>query len=229
MPSWEQLRRGEEAVRRFRERVGPKVDVLWVLPDLYEELPKPCMGGWGRTAMVVTPNGDVLPCQAASTIPGTRIRQRPRASARLDLERVRRVRAVPRNGLDAGAVPLVPARAPGSGLGRLPLPGAAAHRRRRGHRSGLPALAASRSRRGRARVGADRRVRLSHDETPSAPKAPPSGAADHLHLRARRRIMWRFGGVWTRLTPPPRPHVPPVRSWRGGSVSHAQPLANSTT
>jgi PqqA peptide cyclase len=70
LPSWEQLRRGEEAVQRFRERVGPRVDVLWVLPDFYEEQPKPCMGGWGRTAMVVAPNGDVLPCQAASTIPG---------------------------------------------------------------------------------------------------------------------------------------------------------------
>ncbi|MBV9799975.1 MAG: pyrroloquinoline quinone biosynthesis protein PqqE [Solirubrobacterales bacterium] len=70
MPTWEQLQRGEEAVRRFRERVGPKVDVLWVLPDFYEDLPKPCMGGWGRTAMVIAPNGDVLPCQAASTIPG---------------------------------------------------------------------------------------------------------------------------------------------------------------
>jgi PqqA peptide cyclase len=70
LPSWEQLRRGEEAVQRFRDRVGPKLDILWVLPDFYEELPKPCMGGWGRTAMVVAPNGDVLPCQAASTIPG---------------------------------------------------------------------------------------------------------------------------------------------------------------
>jgi pyrroloquinoline quinone biosynthesis protein E len=60
LPTWEQLRRGEEAVKRFRERVGPKVDVLWVLPDLYEELPKPCMG-LGRTAMVVSPNGEVLP------------------------------------------------------------------------------------------------------------------------------------------------------------------------
>ena len=70
LPTWEQLRRGEEAVKRFRDRVGPTVDVLWVLPDLYEDLPKPCMGGWGRTAIVVAPNGDVLPCQAASTIPG---------------------------------------------------------------------------------------------------------------------------------------------------------------
>src|ERR687887_1199747 len=70
MPSRDQLNRAEGAVRRFRERVGPKVDVLWVLPDFYEELPKPCMGGWGRTALVVAPNGDVMPCQAASTIPG---------------------------------------------------------------------------------------------------------------------------------------------------------------
>jgi PqqA peptide cyclase len=70
MPSWEQLRRAEQSVQRFRELVGPRVDVLWVLPDFYEDLPKPCMGGWGSTAMVIAPNGDVLPCQAASTIPG---------------------------------------------------------------------------------------------------------------------------------------------------------------
>jgi PqqA peptide cyclase len=70
IPTRAQLERGEEAVRRFRERVGPKLAVLWVLPDLYEELPKPCMGGWGRTAIVVAPNGEALPCQAAATIPG---------------------------------------------------------------------------------------------------------------------------------------------------------------
>jgi pyrroloquinoline quinone biosynthesis protein E len=70
MPTPDQLRRAEEAVGRFRERVGPRVDVLWVLPDYHEELPKPCMGGWGRTAIVVAPNGDAMPCQAASTIPG---------------------------------------------------------------------------------------------------------------------------------------------------------------
>src|SRR5919204_991983 len=38
LPSWEQLRRAEDSVQRFRERVGSKVDVLWVLPDLYEDL-----------------------------------------------------------------------------------------------------------------------------------------------------------------------------------------------
>ena len=68
LPTRAQLARGEEAVKRFRARVGPRITVLWVLPDLYEELPKPCMGGWGRTVIVVAPNGEALPCQAASTI-----------------------------------------------------------------------------------------------------------------------------------------------------------------
>jgi pyrroloquinoline quinone biosynthesis protein E len=70
MPTRAQLERGEAAVQRFRARVGPRITVLWVLPDYYEDLPKPCMGGWARTAIVITPNGDALPCQAASTIPG---------------------------------------------------------------------------------------------------------------------------------------------------------------
>jgi PqqA peptide cyclase len=70
IPTREQLERGEAAVQRFRERVGPRITVLWVLPDIYEDLPKPCMGGWGRTTVVIAPNGEALPCQAATTIPG---------------------------------------------------------------------------------------------------------------------------------------------------------------
>src|SRR5205823_3500941 len=70
MPSREQLERGEEIVGRARERLGAKMEILWVLPDYYEELPKPCMGGWGRDAILVTPSGEGLPCPSASTIPG---------------------------------------------------------------------------------------------------------------------------------------------------------------
>jgi pyrroloquinoline quinone biosynthesis protein E len=44
-----------------------------VLPDYFEELPKPCMGGWAHDAILIQPNGDVLPCQAAATIPGLQI------------------------------------------------------------------------------------------------------------------------------------------------------------
>jgi PqqA peptide cyclase len=80
LPTRAQLERGEEAVKRFRARVGPQVTVLWVLPDYYEDLPKPCMAGWARTTIVIAPNGDALPCQAASTIPGMEfpnVRDRP--------------------------------------------------------------------------------------------------------------------------------------------------------
>jgi pyrroloquinoline quinone biosynthesis protein E len=69
MPTLEQVEAGEQAVARARERLGASMEILWVLPDYFEEYPKPCMGGWGREAMVITPNGDVLPCQAATTIP----------------------------------------------------------------------------------------------------------------------------------------------------------------
>jgi PqqA peptide cyclase len=72
MPTREQVAEGERTVIRERKRLGSRMEILWVLPDYYEELPKPCMGGWGREAIVVTPNGDVLPCQAAATIPGLR-------------------------------------------------------------------------------------------------------------------------------------------------------------
>src|SRR3954469_16810619 len=79
-PTREQLEAGEAAVKRFRKRVGPRITVLWVLPDYHEDLPKPCMGGWARTTMVIAPNGDALPCQAATTIPDLEIpnvRDRP--------------------------------------------------------------------------------------------------------------------------------------------------------
>jgi PqqA peptide cyclase len=70
MPSREQLETAERAVGRARERLGAKMEILWVLPDYYEQLPKPCMGGWAHDAILVQPNGDVLPCQAAGSIPG---------------------------------------------------------------------------------------------------------------------------------------------------------------
>ena len=80
MPTREQLEYGEEVVIEARERIGPSMEILWVLPDYYEDTPKPCMGGWGHDAMVITPNGDVMPCQAASSIPGLEfdnVRDRP--------------------------------------------------------------------------------------------------------------------------------------------------------
>ena len=43
-------------------------DVSSVLPDYFGERPKPCMSGWGREYLTVTPDGRVLPCPAAAAI-----------------------------------------------------------------------------------------------------------------------------------------------------------------
>ena len=41
-----------------------------VVPDYYAKFPKPCMGGWGRGIINITPSGRVLPCHAAESIAG---------------------------------------------------------------------------------------------------------------------------------------------------------------
>lgn len=69
LPTREQVERGEAVVQAARERLGSTLDILWVLPDVFEELPKPCMGGWGAEAIIVDPTGRVLPCQSAASLP----------------------------------------------------------------------------------------------------------------------------------------------------------------
>jgi pyrroloquinoline quinone biosynthesis protein E len=69
LPSREQLATAEAAVRDARERLKGRMELIYVLPDYYGDQPKPCMGGWGRRLLAVTPNGDVLPCLAAHELP----------------------------------------------------------------------------------------------------------------------------------------------------------------
>ena len=49
MPTREQLERGEEAVIAARERLGPKMEILWVLPDYYEDLRSPAWAAGATT------------------------------------------------------------------------------------------------------------------------------------------------------------------------------------
>jgi len=46
------------------------MEILFVVPDYYSDLPKPCMNGWGRRYLTVNPSGDVLPCPTAGEIAG---------------------------------------------------------------------------------------------------------------------------------------------------------------
>lgn len=54
----------DEAKRRYRGRM----QIVYVLPDYHEEYPKPCYAGWGHVYLVVTPDGQVLPCHGATHI-----------------------------------------------------------------------------------------------------------------------------------------------------------------
>jgi pyrroloquinoline quinone biosynthesis protein E len=68
IPTREQVAAGEAIVARARERLRGVMEITYVLPDYFGDFPKPCMNGWGRTFLTVTPNGDVLPCPAAAAI-----------------------------------------------------------------------------------------------------------------------------------------------------------------
>jgi PqqA peptide cyclase len=70
MPTREQVERAIGAVETLRARHHGRIVIDAVVPDYYAKYPKPCVGGWGRRSLNVTPAGRVLPCHAAESIPG---------------------------------------------------------------------------------------------------------------------------------------------------------------
>ncbi|MFK8252136.1 pyrroloquinoline quinone biosynthesis protein PqqE [Ancylobacter terrae] len=69
MPTREQVFTALDIVEKARERLKGQLVIDAVVPDYYAKYPKPCMNGWGRQSLNVTPSGKVLPCHAAETIP----------------------------------------------------------------------------------------------------------------------------------------------------------------
>ncbi len=70
MPTREQVDEAIRQVEVLRARHHGQIVIDAVVPDYYARFPKPCMGGWGRRSVNVTPAGKVLPCHAAEVIPG---------------------------------------------------------------------------------------------------------------------------------------------------------------
>ena len=70
LPSLEQLQRAEEATNEFRQRIGNRMKIYFVVPDYYETRPKACMSGWGNVFLGVTADGLALPCHEARMLPG---------------------------------------------------------------------------------------------------------------------------------------------------------------
>jgi pyrroloquinoline quinone biosynthesis protein E len=70
LPTRAQLDQSLFFIKSAQERLQGRIRIEYVVPDYYAKYPKPCMGGWGRKLMLITPSGDALPCHAAQVIPG---------------------------------------------------------------------------------------------------------------------------------------------------------------
>lgn len=70
MPTRSQVDRAMAVVDAIRSDRRYDLAIDLVVPDYYARRPKPCLGGWGRRSLNISPSGTVLPCHAAETIPG---------------------------------------------------------------------------------------------------------------------------------------------------------------
>ena len=70
MPSREEVGLALDEVERARTVHAGTIVIDYVAPDYHAHYPKPCMQGWARRTMNITPSGKALPCHAAEAIPG---------------------------------------------------------------------------------------------------------------------------------------------------------------
>lgn len=69
LPTESQVKRAEAIAHDYQDKYKGKMTIYYVVPDYYENRPKPCMNGWGKVFITVTPDGCVLPCHAARSLP----------------------------------------------------------------------------------------------------------------------------------------------------------------
>jgi pyrroloquinoline quinone biosynthesis protein E len=84
LPRRAQIDEARRVVTLARERLAGKMEIDFVLPDYHADRPRPCMEGWARRYIVISPGGLILPCHAAHTISGLEfdnVRDRPLAEA----------------------------------------------------------------------------------------------------------------------------------------------------
>ena len=70
MPTRSQVAAATATVAEARQRLKGTLVIDYVPADYYSTYAKACGGGWGRIGLNVEPDGRVLPCHAAATIPG---------------------------------------------------------------------------------------------------------------------------------------------------------------
>jgi pyrroloquinoline quinone biosynthesis protein E len=69
LPTKEELGHAAAVAARHKARLEGKMDVLFVKADYFGTTPKACMDGWARRFVHIIPDGRVLPCHAATSIP----------------------------------------------------------------------------------------------------------------------------------------------------------------
>ena len=142
MPSAEQVKRAARRSRNCGREHHGEIVIDAVVPDYYARLPKPCVGGWGRRSLNVTPGGKVLPCHAAESIPGLEFWSVREHVDSPTFGRIRR-RSTP-SAAPPGCRAMRQLRPARDRFRRLPLPGLRLDRRRPRHRSGLSSGARAR-------------------------------------------------------------------------------------
>jgi pyrroloquinoline quinone biosynthesis protein E len=70
LPTYGQVQNAEAIAHHYQETYKGKMRILYVVPDYYEDRPKPCMNGWGSIFLAISPDGTALPCHAAGMLPG---------------------------------------------------------------------------------------------------------------------------------------------------------------
>ena len=69
LPTRDQLARAEIVAKEYQERMKGKSRIIYVIPDYFENRPKPCMNGWGAIFLTIAPDGTALPCHEAGQLP----------------------------------------------------------------------------------------------------------------------------------------------------------------
>ncbi len=82
LPSAAQIDAAAARAAHHKARLRGRTDVVFVKPDYFERSPKACMDGWARRFVHVAPDGLVLPCHAAASLPGLAFERFDPASGR---------------------------------------------------------------------------------------------------------------------------------------------------
>ncbi len=69
LPTRKQLANAEKVAKEYQDKMKGKSKIIYVIPDYFENRPKPCMNGWGAIFLTIAPDGTALPCHEAGQLP----------------------------------------------------------------------------------------------------------------------------------------------------------------